>query len=154
MKLDISVLAGSTLAGTVAGVIAGTILAVSSWILQEAQDRSERQDQIQTLAAFISDYENQILSINERMRFQQGDEVVEATRDELRRAKYDYMKIRIDSLLDGRTSQLSYDEKQSVRRAFALSDLYPQAILSDGNYREMFAQLEDLEWLGLEYRDR
>ena len=154
MKLDLSTLLGSILAGAVAGVIAGTILAASSWTLQKAQDRAERQNQIQTLSALISDYENQILLINEGGRFQLGDKVVEVTRDELRKAKYDYLKGRVDSLLDGRASQLSYDETQDVRRAFGLSDLYPQAILSDGNYREMFAQLEALKWLDLEYRER
>ena len=154
MKLGSNALLGSIVAGAVAGVIAGTILAVSSWTLQKAQDRAERQDQIRTLAALISDYEYQILIINEGSRFQLGDNVVEATRDELRKAKYDYLKKRVDSLLDGRGSQISYDEKQDVRRAFGLSDLYPRAILSDGNYREMFAQLETLEWLDLEYRDR
>ena len=87
----------------------------------------------------ISDYENQILIINDGGRFQLGDKVVEVTRDELRKAKYDYLKTRVDSLLDGRASQLSYDERQDVRRAFGLSDLNPQAIPSDGNYREMFA---------------
>ena len=153
MKLDSSALVGNIVAGAVAGVIAGTILAVSSCLLQEAQDRAERQDQIQTLAALISDYENQILSISEGRHFQLGDKVVEVSRDELRRAKYDYLKGRVDSLLDGRASHLSYDERQGVRRAFGLSDLYPQAILGDGNYREMFAQLEALEWLDLKYRD-
>ena len=154
MKLDTSALLGNIVAGAVAGLIAGTILSVSSWMLQEAQDRGERQDQIRTLAALISDYEYQILAIGEGGRFQVGDEVVEFSRDELRQAKYDYLKRRVDSLLDGRSSQLSYDEKQDVRRAFGLSDLYPQAILSDGNYREMFAQLKALEWLELEYQER
>ena len=154
MKLNSSALVGNVVAGAVAGVIAGTILALSSCLLQEAQNRAERQDQIQTLAALISDYENQILSINEGSRFQLGDKVAEFTRDELRNAKYEYLKRRVDSLLDGRTSRLSYDEKQGIREAFSLSDLYPQAILSDGNYREMFAQLEALDWLGLKYRDR
>ena len=154
MKLDSSAFLGSILAGAVAGVVAGTILALASWMLQEAQDRAERQDQIQTLAALISDYEYQILTISEGGRFQTGDRVVEVTRDEWRKAKYDYLKRQVDSLLDGRASQLSYDEKQDVRRAFGLSDLYPQAILSDGNYREMFAQLEALEWLDLEHRER
>ena len=135
-------------------MIAGTILAISSYLVQEAQNRAERQDQIQTLAALISDYENQILSINEGSRFQLGDKMAEFTRDELRKAKYEYLKGRVDSLLDGRESHLSYDEKQSVRAALGLSDLYSQAILSDGNYREMFAQLEALDWLGLKYRDR
>ena len=80
--------------------------------------------------------------------------MVGVSRDELRKAKYDYLKRRVDSLLDGRASHLSYDERQGVRRAFNLSNLYPQAILSDGNYGEMFAQLEALEWLDLEYLDR
>ena len=154
MKLNSSALVGNVVAGAVAGVIAGTILALSSCLLQEAQNRAERQDQIQTLAALISDYENQILSITEGSRFQLGDKVAEFTRDELRKAKYEYLKGRVDSLLDGRASRLSYDEKQDIREAFGLSDLYPQAILSDGNYREMFAQLEALDWLGLKYRDR
>ena len=153
MNLDSSALVGSILAGAVAGVIAGTILTLSSYLLQEAQNRAERQDQIQTLAALISDYENQIMSINKGMPLQLGDKVVEVSHDDLRKAKYDYLKRRVDSLLDGRASHLSYDEKQGVRQAFILSDLYPQAILSDGNYREMFAQLEALEWLDLEYRD-
>ena len=65
MKLDFSALVGNIVAGAVAGVIAGTILALSTCLLQEAQDRTERQDQIQTLAALISDYEDQILSISE-----------------------------------------------------------------------------------------
>ena len=154
MKFNSSVLVGNIVAGAVAGVIAGTILALSTYLLQEAENRAERQDQIQTLAALISDYENQILGISEGSRFQLGDKVVEFTRDELRKAKYDYLKRRVESLLDGRASHLSYDEKQGVRTAFGISDLYPQAILSDGNYREMFAQLESLDWLGLKYRDR
>ena len=154
MTLDLSVMMGSMLAGTVAGVIAGAILAASSFILQRTRDSAERQDQIQTLASLISDYENQILSINKGTRVQLGDNVVEVSRDEFRKAKYDYLKRRVDSILDGRASQLSYDEKQSVRRAFGLSDLYPQSMLNDGQYRETFAQMEALEWLDLEYQVR
>ena len=150
MKIDSRALVGNIVAGDAAGVIAGIILAVSSWLIQEAHDRAERRDQIQTLAALISDYEKRIFSINEGMRFEPDDKVIEVSRDELRRTRYDYLKQRVDSLLDGRASQLSYDERESVRRAFRLSDIYPQAIFSDGNYREMFAELKALEWLGLE----
>ena len=118
------------------------------------QDRAERQDQIQTIAALISDYEYQITVIAEGSQFQVGDKKTEFSRDELRKAKFDYLKRRIDSLLNGRAFRLSYDERQDIRTAFGLSDLYPQAIFGDEQYREMFSQLATLEWLGLEYRKR
>ena len=154
MKTRFNALSGSILAGAVAGVIAGTILSISSWALQYVQDRAERQDQIQTLAALISDYEYQIMVISEGGQFQVGDKAIEISRDELRKAKFEYLKRRIDSLLDGRTFQLSYDERQDIRTAFSVSDLYPQAIFGDEQYRKMFSQLATLEWLGLEYRKR
>ena len=150
MKIDSRALAGNIVAGAAAGVIAGFILAVSSWLIQEAQDRAERRDQIQTLASLISDYEKRIFGINEGMRFEPDDKVIEVSRDELRKTLYDYLKQRVDSLLDGRASQLTYDEREGVRRAFRLSDIYPRALFSDGNYREMFTELKALEWLGLE----
>ena len=154
MKTKFNALSGSILAGAVAGVIAGVILSISSWALQYVQDRAERQDQIQTLAALISDYEYQIMVITEGSQFQLGDQAIEVSRDELRKAKYEYLKRRIDSLLEGRTYHLSYDERQDIRTAFGLSDLYPQAIFGDEQYGKMFSQLAALEWLGLEYRKK
>ena len=154
MVAKLNTLSGSIVAGAVAGVIAGAILAASSWALQYVQDRTERQDQIQTIAALISEYEYQIMVITEGLQLQVGDKAAEFNRDELRKAKYDYLKRRIDSLLDGRTSRLSYDEKQDIRMAFSLSDLYPQAIFGDEEYRRMFSELAALEWLALEYRKR
>ena len=154
MKLDGSALIGSILGGAVAGVIAGAILTVSSWALQETKDSAERQDQIQTLASLISDYEYQMMFISKGGRIQIGAKSVEVTRDEVRKAKYDDLKRQVESLLEGRATQLSYDEKRDIRLAFGLSDLYPEVRFNDFYSREMFAELEALEWLDLQYMDR
>ena len=154
MELNSSVILGNVLAGAVAGVIAGTILAFSSYLVRALRDRTERKDQIQTLAALISDYENQVLSITEGIRVQFRDKLVHYNRDEYRKAKFDYLQREVYSLLEGRASQLSYDERHGVRRAFSVSELHPKAIFTDEQYRATFAQLQALEWLNLEYVDR
>ena len=83
--------------------------------MQETKDSAERQDQIQTLASLISDYEYQMMFISKGGRIQIGAKSVEVTRDEVRKAKYDDLKRQVESLLEGRATQLSYDEKRDIR---------------------------------------
>ena len=74
------------------------------------------------------------------------------SKDNVRKAYFDDMRRNVESILQERASRLSYDEVQEVRSAF-FTDLYPDVILNDSGYNNIFTKLESIKWLKLSRRD-
>ena len=55
----------------------------------------------------------------------------------------------VETGIKGRSSRLSFDEIHQVRLVFLDLEYRPDAVPTDEGYKELFEQLEALEWLDL-----
>ena len=70
-------------------------------------------------------------------------------RDEVRKAKLQWLHQQIQQILLGRASRLSFDEIQQVKQAFNTVELHPNWVPNEQGYDGIFNQLESIEWLRL-----
>lgn len=74
--------------------------------------------------------------------------VRELKREEICKAYFEDMREQLESALENRASQLSYDEIKSVKGVF-FTDHFPTVILNDEGYDGIFKELESIKWLKL-----
>ena len=130
--------------GVVIGVSAGAILSLATAAIETIGNCRERREQVRYLAHLIDDYRSRIYSAAD-FEFRQQS----ATRDQMRKLYYDDMRRTVRSVLQERSSRLSYDEVMDVRSVFAPYDQYPTRIPSEEIYDSIFERLDSIEWLGL-----
>ena len=133
------------LEGVVIGVSAGIILSLFFWARDFVKRRIERRDQIRYLASLIANFRELIYSA-ETIHISAISQTL--TRDQIRKAHYDDMRRQLDSVLQGRSSCLSFDEINEVKLVF-FTDLYPTVRLNDKAYEGIFGKLESIKWLKL-----
>ena len=137
--------------GIVSGTVTGIILAIFFWATGQFRLNIERRNQIRFLSATIEGFRDKIFSA-EDIETTLGDRQVQYSKDNVRKAYFDDMRRNVESILQERASRLSYDEVQEVRSAF-FTDLYPDVILNDSGYNNIFTKLESIKWLKLSRRD-
>ena len=140
----------SVIGGIISGTIAGLLVALFFGVSNLVTSRIERRDQIHFLSATIERFRDQIFSA-EDIQATVDNQRVHYTRDNVRKAYFDDMRRNVESILEGRTSRLSYDEVQAVRDAF-FTDLYPDVHLNEEGYDKLFSSLESIRWLRLSVR--
>ena len=134
--------------GVASGFIVGLILAVFFWLTSHFQKRRERRDQIQFLSTVIDDFSEQIL--NNKIRSPDGFHALpENSRDSYKKELFLEMYRQIDSALQGRASQLTYDEIQDVRRVFRIYVGDPDFWLNAPAYERIFESVGAIKWLRL-----
>lgn len=130
------------LQGIVIGVASGLTLALLAWI----QNRFVRCDQLQYIRALI---------VKERERIYSSKDISgppRYTKDEVRHAIYKDMHRQLFSAIDGRASQLTFDEKTSLTGPCWPIDWMietHQALPPFQLYTKMFSTWEQLAWLNL-----
>ena len=137
------------ISGVASGLIVGLILAVFFWLTSHFQERRERRDQIQFLSTVIDNFSEQIL--NNKIRSPNGlNALPESSRDSYKKELFLEMYRQIDSTLQGRASQLTYDEIQDVRRVFQVYIEDPDFWLNaPAAYERIFDKARAIKWLKL-----
>ena len=135
--------------GIVSGVAAGIVLTVFFAAIDHIRTHAKRTDQIRYLSTLISDYRGKILDVREDIPHPtDGDPI---TVHQQRKLLHNQLLRQLDSALSGRTSELTYDEVESVRSVFwsAYNRLLGDKLWPEERYLETFKRAESIKWLGL-----
>ena len=123
-------------------------MALVLWPKDFVKNYIERRDQIRYLVNLIVKYRDLILNA-QTIYVSSIDR--EIKREEICKAYFEDMRKQLESALEDRSSQLSYDEIKGVRGVF-FTDLYPTVILNDKGYDAIFKELESIKWLKIPLR--
>ena len=143
----ISGAAGGAIAGIVVTVILGASrLVVAKW---------RRRNQINHIRDMIANERAQIYVVTEQTDLPADSN--RPTSDAFRYTYFDGMRRELKLALDGRSSEITFDEIRQIRRVFVLDDLLrskasgkPPVGLK--HYNNIFGDLEKIEWLKLPKR--
>ena len=135
--------------GIVSGVAAGVVLAVFFGVIDRIRTHTKRADQIRYLSALIADYRRKILDVRQDIPHPAGGDAI--TVHQQRKLLHDDLLRRLDSALSGRTSELTYDEVESVRSVFwgVYNRLLGVRLWPEELYVETFKRAASIKWLGL-----
>ncbi len=138
---------GNIFEGLAIGVSSGIILSLCFWIKDLVNTRNERRNQIRYLSELLAKYRQMIYDASD---FYAHGLNKTCRKDDVRKAYYDYMRKKVQSTLDGRSSRLSFDEIEAVRTVF-YTDLFPTVTvtLNEKGYDQIFDKLESFKWLKL-----
>ena len=137
----------SILIGVIVGVTAGLVVSSIQAAVLFVRRLVERHDQVKTLRVHIANFRNQIL---EAKSFESdlGGNSATFPVDELRKAIFDDMCRGLRTMLEGRATRLSFDEKHQILNAvFLYSHLFPQVRPNIQAYGKIFDEFESLDWL-------
>ena len=132
------------LTGILVGVFSGAILSGSHFAIKRIDDRLERQDQVRYFATLFAEYREWIYAA-EPEPTPYGYTI---RRQAVRTYRYEAMKRHMKSALDGRASQLAFDERHDLELVCRIGDVYPRW-LDDAQIDAVFNHLESIHWLGL-----
>lgn len=133
--------------GVSVGLTTAIILSLGSWLIEWYDDHQERRDQVRYFAEIIEVYRDSIF--NAEAKRMPDDTIIHE--EAVRTYEYEAMQRHVRSALDGRASQLTFDEVWQLERVFEIG--YPDPRwLSYSQIDQVFAFLESLDWLGLEPR--
>ena len=128
--------------GVSAGLITTLIVGMFGWMKHPAARRNQRK----YIAKTISYYRSLIYQAND---FEAEVGLVKEAN--VQKAFLDAFQREIESIVRGRASSLSYDEVHENRKVL-FTDLFPQAILNEANYRDLFGNLANIKWLKLPHK--
>ena len=132
--------------GIVIGVASGLTLGFLAWI----QNRFVRCEQIQYIRELIIKERERIYSSQDLPKPFRTEEVV--SKHDVRVTRYRAMRRDLFSALDGRASQLSFDEKTSITNQFGPIDWVAEThnkLPPFQLYTRMFSEWEKQTWLNL-----
>ena len=135
-------------AGFIAGLMVAIVLAANRWI----DENQLRNEQIRHVRELIASERANMYSVSE-----QFDPLPDGSHLDLnmvRYAHFDFLRKELDLALDGRSSEITFDEIRQIRRVFIRHDLIRSAApdrLPEGLtfYNGIFQSLEEIEWLKL-----
>ena len=139
----------SVFSGATAGIVAGVVLAaIFEWVRRRRQGR-ERGEQILYLAGLINSFRLIIVDDNWPHRPDEPDEFFENAK----RGIFRYMCETLDRSLDGRATQLTFDERDSLWRRISLyiganGNLNVPRLTTE-EMHSFFEGLDAIEWLEL-----
>ena len=137
--------------GASAGLISGLMLGLLHWLKGVTQGSRERREQILHLAKTIEQARDLIYSASD-LDLTNHPIGRMFPRDEVRKPYFRWLHDQIQQILLGRSSRLSFDEIQQVKKAFNTVELYPDWVPNDNGYDGIFNQLASIEWLRLHPR--
>ncbi len=138
--------------GIVIGVSSGIILSLFLWIKDLIVSCNERGEQIRHLSGLWVEYRQMIYDADDLHVPTMGKPF---RKNDMQKAYFDCMQKDVQSILDGRSSRLSFDEIAAVRAVFLFyTDFFPTVTLNEKGYDQIFDKLESLKWLKLPPRER
>ena len=123
-------------------------LGLLNWLKSVFQDRIERREQVLHLRRTIERAKDEIYDASD-LDFTNSPIGRMVPRDEVRKARLQWLHQQVMQILLGRASRLNFDETQEIKQAFNMLELHPNWIPNDSGYDGIFNQLESAEWLGL-----
>ena len=143
------------ISGAVGGAIAGLVVSIllAGYGLIVAKWR--RKDQIKHIREMVTNEREQLYSI-----FDEENAPADPLRpssDAFRYAAFQVMRRELELALDGRSSEITFDEVRQIKRIFVVDDLIrdrdpdrsPEGFR---HYDNIFGDLEKIEWLKLPKR--
>ena len=145
-ELGNAILSGAA-GGAIAGIVVAFILGASRWIAVKRR----RQDEIDHIREMITNDRRGIYDVS--VESAPGDPFT-LNCDVVRYALFDGMRRELEFALDGRSSEITFDEIRQIRRVFVRDDLLeskapgrsPEGLRY---YDGIFADLEKIDWLKL-----
>ena len=134
--------------GATAGLISGIILGLVNWAMGTIGRRFERRGQIRHIAATVEGIREKIFNATDLDLTNHPIGGI-VPQQEVRKAHLTWLHQQVESILLGRASRLTYDEKQEVKQVFRVLDLHPEFIPNDREYRRFFDEFATIEWLGM-----
>ena len=137
------------ISGIVSGVSAGIVLAVFFGTIDRFRAHTKKRDQIRYVSNLIADFRGKILEVHEDVPHPMGGDSI--TMHQLRKVLYDDLLKQLDSALSGRTSELTYNQVESVRSVFwgAYHKLLSDKLWPEELYVRTFKEAESIKWLRL-----
>ena len=135
--------------GIVSGVSAGIVLAVFFGTIDRIRAYTKKRDQIRYLSNLIANSRGKILEVHEDVPHPTDGNPI--TVDQVRKVLYNDFLRQLDSALSGRTSELTYDEVESIRSVFwdAYNRLLGDKLWPEDLYLRTFKKTESIKWLRL-----
>lgn len=134
--------------GATAGLISGIILGLVNWATGTIGRRLERRDQIRHLATTVEGIREKIFNATDLDLTNHPIGGI-VSQEKVRKAHLNWLHQQVESILLGRASRLTYDEKQEIKQVFRVLDLHPEFIPNDREYRRFFDEFATVRWLGL-----
>ena len=137
--------------GVSAGIITSLIMGLFSWLKYWKEKRNQRIHLVKTISHFRSE-------VYDAVALEPSNDIPRPpTKRDVQKAHYSEFRRQMESILQGRSSRLSFDEIQSVRDVF-FTDRFPLEIqasmhLGDELYNKIFDDLQSLKWLKLPPRE-
>ena len=143
------------ISGIAIGAIAGLVVSIILGAYRLIAAKCRRKDQIKHIREMITNDREQVYRI-----FDEESAPADPHRpssDAFRSALFDGMRRELELALDGRSSEITFDEIRQIRRIFVVDDLvrrkapdnYPKGLT---HYDHIFGELEKIEWLKLSKR--
>ncbi|MCE2405718.1 MAG: hypothetical protein J4F43_11255 [Dehalococcoidia bacterium] len=143
---------GAILNGIISGVAAGVVVSVILGCYGLVDSKLKRREQISHIREMIATDRAQIYGVPEDTDLPSDPNRPPSSA--FRYVLFDGMRRELQLALDGRSSELTFDEIRQVRRAFILSDLLKQQAPNSHPvgmryYDQIFEALEQIAWLKL-----
>ena len=145
----------SIIVGSAGGAIAGLVVSIVLGAYRLFVSKYRRKDQIRHIREMITNDREQIYGIFD----DEGapTDPYRPSSDAFRYTLLQGMRRELELALDGRSSEITFDEIRKIRRVFVLDDLlrckapdrFPEGLR---HYTKIFEDLEKIEWLRLPER--
>lgn len=143
------------ISGATAGAIAGLVVSIILGVYRLIAAKCRRKDQVRHIREMITNDREQLYGV-----FDEETASVDPNRpspDVFRHALLGGMRRELEPALDGRSSEITFDEVRQIRRTFVVDDLlrsktpdsYPEGLR---HYDGIFGELEKIAWLELPQR--
>ena len=145
--------------GIIAGAVAGTIAGIMVSMLLTARRvivaRCRRRDQTNYIREMITTGREQVYGVPDEDN--DPSDPSKPNADDFRYIYFDSMRRELDLALDGRATEITFDEIRQVKRMFVLDDLFKSKVpdrrpIGLRHYDNIFGGLEKIEWLKLPQR--
>ena len=141
----------SIISGASGGAIAGLVVTLILASYRQVDAKLRRREQISHIRTIIAVERANIYAILEFDSLPGG---IEIDSNSARYAHFEYLRRELELALDGRSSEITFNEIRQIRRVFIRHDLIRNAVpdrLPEGLtfYNGIFQSLEEIEWLKL-----
>jgi len=132
--------------GLFSGVASGLVLALFFGLRDYVRKRLERRDQVKYVSELIVKFRNKIFETTEGVLFEDTGQGF--SKHYVRKLHFDSLRKQLESVLEGRSSRLTFDETQQVNDIFLeFHTLDPELMPDEQWYRKKFGQAAAINWL-------
>ncbi|MCY4520793.1 MAG: hypothetical protein OXC13_08435 [Caldilineaceae bacterium] len=134
----------SILEGIIIGFSASTAYSILAWLASELKKWRTKKSQQKYISDAISNIKHMIFTEIDEIKLPTG---ATATKDSIKKAYFDNFLNEMDSILESRTTNMSYDEIQEVKKQLTIARHFKKIRFHDLGYREIFDTFESIPWV-------